>query len=72
MDAGERFQVKRLMVTPGHSRSLQRHPKRAEHWGVVSGTARVTRGDETQRLILQTSVASRSRAGATRIPSRDT
>jgi mannose-1-phosphate guanylyltransferase/mannose-6-phosphate isomerase len=50
VDAGERFQVKRLMVKPGHSLSLQRHHKRAEHWVVVSGSARVTRGAETVTL----------------------
>jgi mannose-1-phosphate guanylyltransferase/mannose-6-phosphate isomerase len=46
VDAGERFQVKRLMVKPGAALSLQLHRKRAEHWVVVSGTARVTRGEE--------------------------
>jgi mannose-1-phosphate guanylyltransferase/mannose-6-phosphate isomerase len=46
IDAGERFQVKRLMVKPGEALSLQLHRKRAEHWVVVSGTARVTRGEE--------------------------
>jgi mannose-1-phosphate guanylyltransferase/mannose-6-phosphate isomerase len=46
VDAGPGFQVKRLMVKPGHKLSLQMHHKRAEHWVVVSGTARVTRGDE--------------------------
>ncbi len=44
---GERHQVKRLTVRPGASLSLQKHHHRAEHWVVVSGTARVTRGDET-------------------------
>jgi mannose-1-phosphate guanylyltransferase/mannose-6-phosphate isomerase len=46
MDAGERFQVKRLIVKPGASLSLQMHHHRAEHWVVVKGTAKVTRGDE--------------------------
>jgi mannose-1-phosphate guanylyltransferase / mannose-6-phosphate isomerase len=46
IDSGERFQVKRIMVNPGASISLQLHHHRAEHWIVVSGTARVTRGDE--------------------------
>ena len=50
IDAGERFQVKRLMVRPGHALSLQLHRKRAEHWVVVSGRARVTRGEETLTL----------------------
>jgi len=47
IDTGERFQVKRLVVKPGASMSLQLHHHRAEHWVVVSGTARITRGEET-------------------------
>jgi len=47
IDSGERFQVKRLMVRPGGVLSLQMHHHRAEHWIVVSGTARITRGEET-------------------------
>ncbi|MGA7986251.1 MAG: mannose-1-phosphate guanylyltransferase/mannose-6-phosphate isomerase, partial [Burkholderiales bacterium] len=46
VDLGDRFQVKRITVNPGASLSLQRHYHRAEHWIVVSGTARITRGDE--------------------------
>ena len=46
VDGGERFQVKRLVVKPGASMSLQLHHHRAEHWIVVSGTARITRGGE--------------------------
>jgi mannose-1-phosphate guanylyltransferase/mannose-6-phosphate isomerase len=46
IDAGDRFQVKRIMVNPGAALSLQMHHHRAEHWVVVSGTAKVTRGDE--------------------------
>jgi mannose-1-phosphate guanylyltransferase / mannose-6-phosphate isomerase len=46
IDAGDRFQVKRLMIKPGATLSLQLHHHRAEHWIVVSGTARITRGDE--------------------------
>jgi len=42
----ERFQVKRIIVSPGSRLSLQMHHHRAEHWVVVQGTARVTRGDE--------------------------
>ncbi len=45
MDAGERFQVKRIGVNPGASLSLQMHHHRAEHWIVVRGTAEVTNGD---------------------------
>ena len=47
VDAGTRFQVKRIVVNPGAALSLQMHHHRAEHWVVVRGTARVTRGDET-------------------------
>ena len=46
VDNGERFQVKRIIVNPGASLSLQKHHHRAEHWIVVQGTAEVTRGDE--------------------------
>ena len=46
IDFGDRFQVKRLTVKPGASMSLQLHHHRAEHWIVVSGTARITRGEE--------------------------
>lgn len=45
VDVGDRFQVKRLSVKPGASLSLQMHHHRAEHWIVVSGTARVTCDD---------------------------
>ena len=47
IEHGERFQVKRIMVEPGAALSLQLHYHRAEHWIVVRGTARVTRGEET-------------------------
>lgn len=47
LDVGERFQVKRIMVEPGKKLSLQMHHRRAEHWVVVSGKAKVTHGDET-------------------------
>jgi mannose-1-phosphate guanylyltransferase / mannose-6-phosphate isomerase len=50
IDAGERFRVKRITVDPGGKLSLQYHHHRAEHWIVVSGTARVTRGDEVRLL----------------------
>jgi mannose-1-phosphate guanylyltransferase/mannose-6-phosphate isomerase len=44
---GDRFQVKRIVVTPGHRLSLQKHFHRAEHWVVVNGSALVTRDNET-------------------------
>jgi mannose-1-phosphate guanylyltransferase/mannose-6-phosphate isomerase len=47
---GERFQVKRIVVHPGASLSLQSHHHRAEHWIVVQGTARVTVDDSVQLL----------------------
>lgn len=46
IDEGERFQVKRIVVKPGGRLSMQMHHHRAEHWVVVNGTAKVTRGDE--------------------------
>ncbi len=46
VDMGERFQVKRITVKPGAALSLQMHHHRAEHWIVVSGTTRVTRGED--------------------------
>jgi mannose-1-phosphate guanylyltransferase/mannose-6-phosphate isomerase len=46
IDVGERFQVKRIVVRPGASLSLQKHHHRAEHWIVVSGTAEVTCDDK--------------------------
>lgn len=50
IDSGERFQVKRIVVKPGAALSLQMHHHRAEHWVVVSGTAKVTVGDKTVLL----------------------
>ena len=50
VDVGARFQVKRIKVKPGARLSLQSHTKRAEHWIVVSGTARVTRDNDVFEL----------------------
>ena len=50
VDAGPRFQVKRIVVNPGATLSLQKHHHRAEHWIVVSGTAEVTNGDKVTLL----------------------
>ncbi|MFT5814720.1 MAG: mannose-1-phosphate guanylyltransferase [Psychroserpens sp.] len=47
IDNGERYQVKRITVKPGEKLSIQMHHHRAEHWVVVSGTAKVTNGDKT-------------------------
>ncbi|HTR16554.1 MAG TPA: mannose-1-phosphate guanylyltransferase/mannose-6-phosphate isomerase [Acetobacteraceae bacterium] len=46
LTAGDRFQVKRILVKPGEKLSLQKHYHRAEHWVVVAGTAMVTRDGE--------------------------
>ncbi len=46
IEEGDRFKVKRITVKPGAKLSLQMHHHRAEHWVVVSGTAKVQRGDE--------------------------
>lgn len=47
---GERFQVKRITVKPGGKLSLQRHYRRAEHWIIVKGTAKVTFEDNVFTL----------------------
>jgi mannose-1-phosphate guanylyltransferase/mannose-6-phosphate isomerase len=50
IDAGQRFQVKRIVVNPGGKLSLQKHHHRAEHWVVVRGTAEVTIGETVQTV----------------------
>lgn len=50
LDKGPRFQVKRIVIHPGASLSLQVHRHRAEHWVVVQGTAEVTNGDRVYML----------------------
>ncbi|MFU8818914.1 MAG: mannose-1-phosphate guanylyltransferase/mannose-6-phosphate isomerase [Desulfurivibrio sp.] len=50
VDTADRFQVKRIVVNPGASLSLQRHYHRAEHWVVVKGTAEVTTDGEVRLL----------------------
>ncbi|OHC11291.1 MAG: mannose-1-phosphate guanylyltransferase/mannose-6-phosphate isomerase, partial [Pseudomonadales bacterium GWC1_66_9] len=47
IDNGQRYQVKRITVQPGAKLSVQMHHHRAEHWIVVSGTAKVTNGENT-------------------------
>ena len=56
VDAGDRFQVKRITVNPGDKLSVQMHHHRAEHWVVVAGTAHVGRDDETLVLTENESV----------------
>lgn len=46
LDSGDGFLVKRITVNPGASLSLQRHNRRAEHWVIVRGTARIVCGDD--------------------------
>ena len=50
IDKGERFQVKRIVVRPGGTLSLQKHHHRAEHWVVVRGTAEVTIGSDVKAV----------------------
>ena len=50
IEVGERFQVKHIMVKPGQALSLQMHHHRAEHWVVVTGTARVSVGEQERLL----------------------
>ena len=56
IDSGSRYQVKRITVNPGARLSLQMHHHRAEHWVVVSGTARVTQGEQVRLLTENQSV----------------
>lgn len=51
LDEGKNFKVKRIQVKPGESLSLQKHTKRAEHWVVVKGTAKVVCGNK--KIILK-------------------
>ena len=50
LDEGDSFKVKRIVVNPGSSLSLQRHQHRAEHWTVVSGEALIRIGDKEQEV----------------------
>ena len=50
VDAGPRYQVKRIVVKPGGQLSLQKHHHRAEHWVVVKGTAQVMVNDDTRTV----------------------
>ncbi len=50
VEEGNRFKVKRITVKPGERTSVQMHNHRSEHWIVVSGTARVTKGGETHMV----------------------
>ncbi|UTF59550.1 mannose-1-phosphate guanylyltransferase/mannose-6-phosphate isomerase [Gilvimarinus sp. DA14] len=56
IDAGYRYQVKRITVNPGAKLSVQMHHHRAEHWVVVSGTAKVTIDDDTKLIAENQSV----------------
>jgi mannose-1-phosphate guanylyltransferase/mannose-6-phosphate isomerase len=57
LEEGPGFKVKRVTVDPGGRLSLQLHHQRSEHWVVIAGTARVTRGDETFDLEIGQSTA---------------
>lgn len=50
IDSGHRYQVKRITVNPGAKLSVQKHHHRSEHWIVVKGSAKVTKGDEIFEL----------------------
>jgi mannose-1-phosphate guanylyltransferase/mannose-6-phosphate isomerase len=62
-DSGDRFQTKRIVVKPGEKLSLQLHHHRSEHWIVVSGTARVTVGEQV--ILLQENQSTYIPAGTT-------
>lgn len=50
LEKGPGYQVKRLVVQPGHRFSLQKHRRRAEHWTIVAGSAKVTLDGRSRRL----------------------
>ena len=60
IDDGPTYQVKRITVTPGGILSLQSHERRSEHWVVIAGTGRVTRGPDLESL--ETSLLSRNQS----------
>ena len=74
IDRGERFQVKRIVVRPGGTLSLQKHHHRAEHWVVVRGTAEVTdrigRQSRARERVRSTFRSAPSTASPTRARSR--
>jgi mannose-1-phosphate guanylyltransferase/mannose-6-phosphate isomerase len=57
LEEGDGYKVKRVTVKPGGRLSLQMHHRRSEHWVVITGTARVTRGDEVFDLQIGQSTA---------------
>jgi len=57
LEEGQSYKVKRVTVSPGGRLSLQMHHKRSEHWVVIAGTARVTRGEEIFDLAVGQSTA---------------
>jgi mannose-1-phosphate guanylyltransferase/mannose-6-phosphate isomerase len=57
LEEGDGYKVKRVTVKPGGRLSLQMHHRRSEHWVVIAGTARVTRGDEVFDLRVSQSTA---------------
>jgi mannose-1-phosphate guanylyltransferase/mannose-6-phosphate isomerase len=61
LEEGSRFKIKRIVVKPGASLSLQKHHHRSEHWVVVAGTANVQRGDE--EILLRPDESTYIRAG---------
>ena len=61
LEEGARFKIKRIMVKPGESLSLQMHHHRSEHWIVVSGTARVVNGE--REILLNTNESTYIPAG---------
>ena len=61
LEEGTGFKIKRIVVKPGHSLSLQMHHHRSEHWVVVSGTAQVTNGECT--ILLRTNESTYIPAG---------
>jgi len=70
LDEGENYKVKRIEVLPGKRLSYQRHSRRAEHWFVVSGTAKVTL-DDNEILVAQGAAIDIGKGSAHRVENPD-
>ncbi|MBI5468570.1 MAG: cupin domain-containing protein, partial [Deltaproteobacteria bacterium] len=55
LEHGEGYKIKKITVAPGKRLSLQTHRHRSEHWVVISGTARVQRGEEVVDVVMNQS-----------------
>ena len=70
LDAGENYKVKRIEVLPGKRLSYQRHSRRAEHWFVVRGTAKITLNDN-EILVVEGAAIDIEKGSAHRVENPD-